>query len=86
MKTLQNFRGKIHALFVQSAGGSGYGGGSGMGPSGGGYLQQSYGITSPNILSPEKKVRRIVDRVPCTCTWFVCDRPAVLGKISRCYQ
>lgn len=37
--------------------GGGYGS-SGMGPSGGGYLQQSYGITSPNILSPEKKVRR----------------------------
>ena len=31
-----------------------------MGPSGGGYLQQSYGITSPNILSPEKKVRCLV--------------------------
>lgn len=41
----------------QSAGSSGYGGSSGMGPSGGGYLQQSYGITSPNILSPEKKTR-----------------------------
>lgn len=32
-----------------------------MAPSGGGYLQQSYGITSPNILSPEKKVRCLVN-------------------------
>jgi len=38
---------------------SGYGSSSSMGSSGGGYLQQSYGITSPNILSPEKKVRRV---------------------------
>ncbi|XP_065891285.1 replication protein A 32 kDa subunit-like [Dysidea avara] len=35
---------------------SSYGGGGGMASSGGGYLQ-NYGITSPNILSPEKKGR-----------------------------
>ena len=57
-----------------------------MGPSGGGYLQQSYGITSPNILSPEKKVRHLVNRVPCVNTWLAHNRPAVLGKISQCYQ